>query len=333
MRFVDRRFLPFARLGVLLIGMIVMSGALPGLALAGENGSIDEPRLCELIPRLASPSPATRLAAARQLKAYGQSAMNTLDEVYRTGTQDQRRGAVMGLTLLPSPTLCSETLLAALDDTDGPTRSIAAHGLALSGPTAGPALARLMTGNGPRVRDGAAYALSLMGSDAVPTLGTLLKSYDVFVRAKAAWILGRMGEDALPATPALINALRSDDDRLMHVVAEALDLIGPDPAVMVHHLILIGVTTGCPVQRLGNASADTLVALLSRPGTPLGQAAFRALAMIGADAAPALRHTLGKGTPSQQAAAALLLADIDPDAGHALPESIRATLTGAQPEH
>lgn len=313
-------------LACLLVGLMLLT---PIAARAGTPTATD---LRPLMPGLASPDAGTRLAAARRLAVHGQSAMTSLTRLLQEGTVREQRGAVVGLTLLPHPALAMETFLNSLASDDTTVRSLAAHGLALSGRSALTPLTDRLVSSDPRIRDSAAYALTLMRTDAVPALTSLLESEDTFTRAKAAWILGRMGRDALSAVPALIRALPCDDLRAMHVVAEAIDLIGPSPQVVAYHLMLINVRPGNPVGRLGHEAAPTLTRLLARPGTPLGQAAFRALARIGKDAEQPLRHALATGTRSQKAGAALLLLPIDPGVIRTLPEPIRASLSGAEPK-
>jgi hypothetical protein len=264
-------------------------------------------------------------SAIAELKACGQPAMAALERAMRRGTVAQRRGGAVGLALLPMPGLASDCLLGGLDDEDSAVRSLAAHGLARIGGPVARDVAALLASDRERVRNAAAHGLSLMGKDAVPALCTVLESDDPFVQAKAAWLLGRMGRGGLSAVPALVHALGAADPRAVHVVAEAIDLIGPDPRVLAFHYTLLdaGPTlTG----RLGTGAAPVMIRLLTRPGTLTGQVAFRALAGMGAAAQPALEATLESGAPGQRVAAALLLVKLDPNLAPGLPEDVRAIL-------
>jgi HEAT repeat protein len=246
------------------------------------------------------------------------------------GSVSERRGSVIGLALLPVPGLAVDGLLTALADEDATVRRLAAHALGKIGAPAAPDVAEKLADADNRVRVAAALSLSKMGSSAVPSLIQLLQREDPMIRAKAAWLLGAMGQDALAAVPALIRALETEDIRLVHVIAEAIDTIGPDPVLVYIELTLLGrERIDCPVTRIGAAAAPTLVKLLARPGTPLGNVALYALARMGPVAEPALRATLASGTDGQRAAAALLLTGIDPKLVHTLPEDLRRTLAGA----
>jgi len=279
--------------------------------------------------RLADKSGDIRLTAAMELDLMGQCALKPLMQLAEHGSPLQRRGAVIGLSLLPSPALGMDTLLKSLNDTDVHTRSLAAHSLGMLGKTAAPFLAKRLADLRPHVRDAAAFSLKLMGSNSIPALIRTLQTEDSAVRAKAAWLLGRLGPSAQSAVPALIRALETDDIRAMHVIAEAIDLIGADPAMIEFELALLGSESGtCMVGHIGNKASQILTRLLGRGGTPLAQMAFRTLAEIGKDALPALREGVNHGTPGQRIASALLLVEIDPDAVLTLPEDLRETLSG-----
>jgi hypothetical protein len=191
-------------------------------------------------------------------------------------------------------------------------------------------VARLLASPDEHVRVAASLCLSRMGRDAVPALAAMLDRDDPPVQAKAAWLLGALGPEAMPAVPTLIRALTTRDMRLVHVLAESLDLIGPDPALVFRQMTLLGSEdANRPFARLGAAAAPALVKLLARPGTPMGQMALYTLARMGAQAEPALRAALATGNDGQKAAAALLLTGIDPDLAHTLPEDLRRSLGGA----
>lgn len=321
-----RQFLKSGKLILPLFLLAAWAICAPPRAEAAQHAPLD---MEELAARLTDTDRATRIGAAIELGMYGQDVLPSLIATYDRGSAIQRRGAVIGLALLPSPQLGAHTLFRALRDQDMATRSLAAHGLALIGPQTAPDLALLLSDEDATARNAAALALRLMGEKGVPALTRALKSEDEFTRSKAAWLLGRLGKDAESAIPALINALDAEDERVMHVVAEAIDLIGPDPRLVVHHLLLLhNAQAGFSFYRIGNRAAPTLVRLLARPGTPLAQLAFRTLSDIGAGAVPALSQAIASGTPGQQVAAALLLVEIDPSAVHTLPEEVRLSLSG-----
>ncbi|WP_285906025.1 HEAT repeat domain-containing protein [Pseudodesulfovibrio pelocollis] len=301
-----------------------------GMTDPGETGPGVNPEIPALADILGGTDPEARARAVVRLKAMGQPAMPGLVAALAEGDAVRRRGAALGLGLLPAPGLADKAIVAALADPDTTVRSMAAHASAAAGPDMAPGLVGLLADPDPSRRDAAAYGLSLMGRKAVPALAAGLAAPDAFARAKAAWLLGHLGQDAAPAIPALIRALDTDDQRVVHVLAEAIDTISPPPALVWHHLMLLGAPCSglYPQARLGRAAAPILVRLLDRPGTPLAQTAFRALLGIGNDAIPALSRAVATGTPSQRTGAALLLSDIDPASVLSLPEDLRQSLSG-----
>lgn len=316
--FTDRRFVPallFA-LSLALVPAAPASASGPdGLRIAGQLGSLDE---------------GERAEGLSALRKCPQSALPGLIEGLDDPDAGVRRGAVYGLALQPAPALALDGLLKALGDPDPTVRFLAAHTLARLGGPAAPDVARLLASTDERIRVAASLCLSRMGRNAVPALAGLLNRDDPPVQAKAAWLLGAMGPEAMPAVPALIRALQTRDMRLIHVLAETLDLIGPDPALVFRQMTLLGSEdTNRPFARLGAAAAPALVKLLARPGTPMAQMALYTLARMGSQAEPALRAALATGSDGQKAAAALLLTGIDPDLAHTLPENLRRSLSGA----
>lgn len=310
-----------------LLCLLLASPILATKSLASDALSATDCRT--LTRRLASDDPNVRRRTALEMDALGQDALPPLIVAYRTGDAVERRGAIIGYALLPQPALAQDFMMSALSDPDAVTRGLTAQALALTGAPVAHRLAPLLSYEDEQIRNAAALALRLMGEKAVPALIKALETDDDFGRAKAAWLLGRIGKEAVPAIPRLIAALDAEDDRAMHVIAEAIDLIGAPPATALHHLRLIGIGHSLHSGRIGSQAAPTLVRLLTRPGTPLAQLAFRTLASIGGDAAPALREAVLSGTAGQRIAAALLLIEIDPEAVHTLPEDVRSTLAGA----
>lgn len=279
---------------------------------------------------LGSISRTDRTRGVAAIGELGQRLMPGLEDALRTGELDRKRGAAIGLSLMPIPALTVESLIIGLGDEDAVVRSLCAHGLGKIGAPAAQRTAQLLTHSDNRVRVGAALALTRMGAEALPALTGMLDLQDPNVTARTAWLLSVMGPDAMPAVPALIRALETNDMRLLHLLAETIDVIGPDPAIVYHELTLLGRNrVNCPATRLGKAAAPTLVKLLARPGTPMANIALYTLARMGAAAEPALRLALSTGNDSQRTAAALLITGIDPKLVRTLPEDLRRSLTNA----
>ena len=279
---------------------------------------------------LVSADRADRETGLAALREQGQGLMPGLLKALRSGGLETRRGAAIGLSLMPVPGLSVEPLVLGLSDDDEVVRSLCAHGLGKIGAQAAPRVAQLLTHSDNRVRVGAALALSKMGADAIPALVAMLDLQDPDVTARTAWLLGSLGRDGLPAVPALIRALETDDMRVLHVLAETIDAIGPDPAMAYFELTMLGHNRiNCPATRIGGSAAFTLVKLLARPGTPMANIALYTLARMGPVAEPALRQVLLTGNESQRTAAALLITGIDPKLARTLPEDLRRTLSGA----
>lgn len=312
----------YGTFSLLLIGLL----AVPVQATETTDAALAS----EIAAMLLSQDPTERAAGIEALSENGQGCMGCFLKIADNGTTDQRRGAVIALALLPVPELATNGLLKALNDKDATVRSLAAHALAKIGEAAAAPTTSLLLHPNEQVRNGAALALSKMGTSAIPALTTMLKMDDPFAKAKAAWLLGRMGHEALSAAPALIRALNDSDMRIIHVLCESLDLIGPNPAVVYHEMTLIGISDSqCPVKQIGTYAAPSLVRILTRPGTPMGNIALYTLARMGRVAEPALKAILATGTDGQKIAAALLLTGIDPELANTLPKKLRRSMTGA----
>lgn len=313
-----------------LVPLLLIAVALTGTTAAwAADGPDATSKGWELAEMLGSRDASERSTGLAILRERGQESLPGLLAAMKASSADVRRGAMMGLALQPAPGLALDTLLKALGDPDPTVRSLAAHALSRLGSLAAPDVAGLLSDPAHDVRVAAALCLTRMGPDAVPALAAMMRRDDPPVQARAAWLLGGMGSDALPAAPALIHALDTGDPRLMHVIAETLDLIGPDAGTVLREMALISARGNRPFSRIGAAAAPTLVKLLARPGTPMGQMALFSLARMGKQAEPALRATLSTGTEGQRAAAALLLTGIDPNLASTLPEDLRRTLGGA----
>lgn len=300
--------------------------AIPTLAFAKASA---HQSLEDVLHRLVAKDNDTRMEAACELIHRPDGLYSELQAIYESGDTITRRGAIMAMAVLPHPALGSTLFIRAMHDSDPTVRGMAAQSLAIVGPQAAPHMVEALSADSQDTQNAAAFGLSLLGPRAIPALIDGLQSEQATVRSKIAWILGRMEEDATPAVPALIRALDVSDDRAMHIIAEAIDQIGPDPATALHHLKLLNTSEPAPFARIGAQAAPTLVRLLSRPGTPLGQLAFRALADIGAPAENALRQGIHENNLGQQVACALLLLEIDPDAALTLPEEVRAALANS----
>lgn len=311
------------------IGLLLV---LPGNALAsGATWTQQTPSVAGITAMLGGGDQLARQEALSHIHQLGLTAFPALIEMGKTGSIEQKNGAVIGLALMPIPELAIDPLVDMLSDPNTIVRSLAAHALAKIGSPAAFKVAKLLGSTDNNISTGAALALTRMQDAAVPALSHTLGSDNDFVKAKAAWLLGRLGPTARQAVPALVRALDTKDQRVMHVVAEAIDLIGADPAVVYHEMLLIGITSKfSPLKKLGGKAAPTLATLLTRPGTPTGHAAMFTLAKIGKEAEPALLDALKTGNGSQRTAAALLLSDIDPDIVHTLPDDLRESLAGAR---
>jgi HEAT repeat protein len=60
-----------------------------------------------------------------------------------------------------------------------------------------------------------------------------LRSSDAQERVDSAWALSEMGRDALDALPALIDALKDDEDRVVACACDALKNLRPESAAAV----------------------------------------------------------------------------------------------------
>lgn len=312
--------------------LLALAFALPSLQAEAGGHTPCQPKQTSaavIAAHLGSPNKAARAAGMKALKHTGQATLPVLIRLAQEGSASQRRGALIGLASSPDPGIATSTYIRALSDPNSTVRGIAAHALAMAAPGSAQQTARQIEKGNSQASEAAAYALTLMKTKAIPSLIQLLHSPQPIARAKAAWLLGRMGPSAQSAIPSLITALSDDDDRLLHIIAEAIDLIGAPSGMLTLHLQLIDHTGNCPVARVGKQATPTLIRLLNRPGTPLAQAAFKTLANLGLDAKPGLVQAVANGTPSQRTASAILLTGIDPALVQTLPEDIRGTLSKA----
>jgi len=310
---------------------IVASGTAQARTAAAETGRTEPAQLADM---LIAKDAGVRARAVDAVKECGMDFLPGLTAELNSGPAQRRRGAVIGLALLPVPDMTVAPLIHALGDEDVIVRSLAAHALGKAGHIAAEPVAWLLSHSDDRVRVGAALALNKMGEAAVPALTAMITLKDPMVTAKAAWLLGVMGPKAMAAVPTLVRALETDDMRLVHLLAETIDIIGPNPAMLQYELTMLGEDRiACPATQVGAAAAPTLVKLLGRPGTPMAYVALYSLARMGAVAKPALKAVLATGNQNQKTAAALLLTDIDPKLAHTIPEELREALSGAMQTH
>ncbi|MFM8414262.1 MAG: HEAT repeat domain-containing protein [Planctomycetota bacterium] len=157
-----------------------------------------------LITRLASPDPATRLAAAEQLARAGEAAAPAAVALVKAcgDADDQvREQAVAALEELGAPPLTHIADLTTLAAAADPL--VAYWAITLLG------------------RSGQAAAA------AVKTLTERLASVAApEVAQRAAWALGKIGPAAAAAADALRTAAGSADPRLARLAGEALTLVG-----------------------------------------------------------------------------------------------------------
>jgi HEAT repeat protein len=181
-------------------------------------------------------------------------------------------------------------LVRALRDPDSVVAHDAANALVRIGPPAAEALGKALRDEAPEVRWRAWVALFRMGPDAkaaVPALADRVRTAKSHqLRINAALILGRMGPDAKVALPAL-RAAASDRS------AELASHRSRPSSVCEAAIIATRAVDPDALKELARAALPTLRDMLLAPGGDLEvlagrHAAFRALALLGPHAAPAL---------------------------------------------
>lgn len=175
-------------------------------------------------------------------------------------------------------------LTEALRDADKDLRYVAAGSLGVIGPAARdaiPTLAATMKDPDPSVRRVATQALGRIGGDAVvPALALALKDPQVADTAVSA--LAGLGPVARDAAPALIDYVKTGDDRVRPAALMALAKIGP---------VVVEVV-------------PTLTLALNDTDAGVREAAVKALGLIGPparSALPALREIRARDTVIQPA--------------------------------
>jgi HEAT repeat protein len=132
-----------------------------------------------------------------------------------------------------------------------------------------------------------------------------LSSEDAKVRAQGAYSLGVMGPEARRGIPALLCALRDDDELVRSSAACCLSSLKAEPALVLPILIGMLQTEDDPYWQYKIAFA------------------IGGYGPIARDAIPSLVHLLHSPKPSEQASAAIALAEIGPEAEIAAPELIK----------
>ena len=136
---------------------------LPALILFLATGPCAANDAAQAAGLLVSADRADRAKGLASIEEQGQTLMPGLKAVLRSGKVEARRGAAIGLSLMPIPGLAVEPLVLGLGDDDAVVRGLCAHGLGKIGAPAAPRTAQLLTHSDNRVRVGAALALSKMG--------------------------------------------------------------------------------------------------------------------------------------------------------------------------
>ena len=180
--------------------------------------------------------PACRLPAEAGVPRLVASLSDAHPEVRRCAAWALGRRGSTVVSAVPS-------LAAALRDRADSVRSEAAHTLGQMGAASRPAVPSLFASlcdERASVRWQAARSLSALplARDAVPALVAALRNDDDYVRGFAAWTLGSMGDAARDAVPALVAALPREEGYERGGAAAALAKIGPAAAAAVPALLV-----------------------------------------------------------------------------------------------
>ncbi|HEV8635441.1 MAG TPA: HEAT repeat domain-containing protein [Chloroflexota bacterium] len=137
--------------------------------------------------------------------------------------QPNQVGTGTSPTTRPDPALLAELVEALAHESPVVRRHHAARRLTAYGPAAVPAVADALRRGG-RAQAAAAYVLWRLDGSRLPalvaTLADVLRSSgDDEARSDAAWALGEIGSPAAAAVPALLSALRGEDDARPWVVS------------------------------------------------------------------------------------------------------------------
>jgi HEAT repeat protein len=208
----------------------------------------------------------------------------------RSGTEEERRDAVLGLTRLDDNDAAT-ALVSALTDVSPAVRALAVAGLGERSDTGmvSHIAARLTSDKDPFVRKAAAYSLAeFSGSDRTSALITGLKDKDQEVRGAAAVALGDHGDSG--AVASLTSALSDKNPFVRAHSARALGINGSAAASAVPALVgLLGSDPDLEVKRqaatalgsIGNRSALPALQQARHAGdSHLAQAARDSIKMI-----------------------------------------------------
>jgi HEAT repeat protein len=190
-------------------------------------GEIGVPAVPALMEALKNWDWQVRWAAAWALGKIGDlQAVPALMEALKDEDKDVRQTAAEALGKIGVPAV--PALMEALKDEDWRVRQAAARALGEIGdPQALPALIQALKDE--YVREAVEEALGKIGVPAVPALIEALKDDDEDVRRAAAGALGEIGDPQ--AVPALIEALKDDDEYVRRAAVGALGKIGDLQAV------------------------------------------------------------------------------------------------------
>ncbi|MBI2267673.1 MAG: HEAT repeat domain-containing protein [Armatimonadetes bacterium] len=342
--------------------------ALPALTWALQDGAADVRRsvayamegigpeaVPALIEALKHQDPSVRSAAADSLWFMGPQAKESVPALLTTlggDAPDPRSSAIRALGGIGS---CEAvpSLVAALSDEDSDIRANA--GMALEEMDCAPtepilSLAEMCSSEHARTRKYAAEALGKIGPEAreaIPALLLLLEEVEddweeddwesaYSIRNSAAWALGKIGTHALPA---LLSALKNENEWTRLAAAKALEVMGAEAceavAAQTEALQDAEMSVRCRVAgalwNLGVENQKILPTLLSATRNDCGENRCHAVRSLGKagptrvrEAIPALVSALKDQNGSVKTEAIEALREIGPDAIPALTEALKS---------
>lgn len=178
------------------------------------------PAIPDLIAALDDPEPKIRSHAAYLLGSIGPAAKEAVPALIR-------------LLRNPREPLHSKTRTYVFDCAATALVQIVPDRLAIL-----PELMTCLRKNPDRYRNGFVSAIGRIGAAAIPAIIDLLKDKDRNIRLAAVETLGRFNSEARSAIPALIEALRSDDDgEIRDHISAALAQIGDEAVTQIVELL------------------------------------------------------------------------------------------------